>query len=103
MPCQHGRRRSRCKECGGSGLCEHGRVRSKCKECGGSGICEHGRVRSKCKECGGGAKGDGLQQGVKRRKMQALIPVVKESDVVIIDGMSITAAANPPPPLRYEE
>ena len=42
--------RSKCKECGGSGICEHGRVRSQCKECGGSGICEHGRVRSKCKE-----------------------------------------------------
>jgi hypothetical protein len=32
-------------------ICEHGRVRSKCKECGGGSICEHGRVRSRCKEC----------------------------------------------------
>ena len=39
-PCPHGRRRYRCKECGGSGICEHGRERSICKECGGSGICE---------------------------------------------------------------
>ena len=53
MPCPHGRRRSRCKECGGSGLCEHGRVRSICKYCGGSGLCEHGRQHSRCKECGG--------------------------------------------------
>ena len=52
MPCPHGRRRSRCKECGGSSLCEHGRQRSQCKECGGSSICEHGRRRSTCKECG---------------------------------------------------
>ena len=52
--CEHGRERSRCKDCGGSGLCEHGRERSKCKDCGGSGICKHGRQRSKCKECGGG-------------------------------------------------
>ena len=51
--CPHGRQRSQCKECGGSGICEHGRVRSKCKECGGSEICEHGRRRSQCKECGG--------------------------------------------------
>ena len=36
MPCPHGRRRSLCKECGGSGICEHGRQRSRCKECGGS-------------------------------------------------------------------
>ena len=51
--CPHGRRRSMCKECGGSSICEHGRQRSKCKECGGSSICEHGRRRSQCKECGG--------------------------------------------------
>ena len=31
-------------------ICEHGRERSKCKECGGASICEHGRMRSKCKE-----------------------------------------------------
>ena len=53
--CPHGRRRNKCKECGGSQICEHGRVRSVCKECGGSQICEHGRVRSQCKECGGSA------------------------------------------------
>ena len=49
--CPHGRRRSRCKECGGGSICEHGRERTKCKECGGGSICEHGRERSKCKEC----------------------------------------------------
>ena len=54
-PCPHGRQRSKCKECGGSGICEHGRVRYSCKDCGGSGICEHGRHRSQCKECGGGS------------------------------------------------
>ena len=53
--CEHGRRRSRCKECGGGSICEHGRQRSKCKECGGGGICEHGQQRSRCKECGGGS------------------------------------------------
>ena len=49
--CPHGKRRSLCKECGGSEICEHGRRRYQCKECGGSGICEHGRRRSRCKEC----------------------------------------------------
>jgi hypothetical protein len=53
IACPHGRRRSICKECGGSGICEHGRVRRQCKECGGSSICEHGRQPSNCKECGG--------------------------------------------------
>ena len=53
--CEHGRQRPRCKECGGSGICEHGRHRRQCKECGGSRICEHGRRRSQCKECGGSA------------------------------------------------
>jgi len=51
--CEHGRRRSECKDCGGASICEHGRNRSYCKECGGSSICEHGRNRSQCKECGG--------------------------------------------------
>jgi hypothetical protein len=53
--CEHGRQRSKCKECGGANICKHGRQRSNCKECGGSGICEHGRRRSVCKECGGGS------------------------------------------------
>ena len=53
--CEHGRRRRRCKDCGGSAFCEHGRQRNSCKDCGGSGICEHGRRRSVCKECVGGS------------------------------------------------
>ena len=51
--CPHGRRRSRCKECGGSGICEHDRIRYECKQCGGASICEHNRHRYRCKECGG--------------------------------------------------
>ena len=39
LPCEHGRRRNDCKECGGASICEHGRLRNQCKECGGSGIC----------------------------------------------------------------
>ena len=49
--CEHQRRRSRCKDCGGPAICEHQRQRSGCKDCGGSGICEHQRIRSKCKDC----------------------------------------------------
>ena len=51
--CEHGRRKRECKECVGSAICEHGRRKRECKECGGSGICEHSRVKSVCKECGG--------------------------------------------------
>ena len=52
--CPHNRQRSRCKECGGSGICEHNRQRSVCKLCcGGSSICKHNRRRSVCKQCGG--------------------------------------------------
>ena len=40
-PCEHGVKTARtCKVCS---ACPHGRRRSQCKECGGSGICEHGR------------------------------------------------------------
>ena len=39
---------------GGKGIiCEHGRRRCRCKDCGGKGICEHGRQRHGCKEYGG--------------------------------------------------
>ena len=31
--CEHNKRKSRCKECGGSSICEHNRRRSQCKEC----------------------------------------------------------------------
>ena len=51
--CPHGRRRRKCKECGGSQICEHGRRRSHCKECGGSQICEHGRQRSNARSAVG--------------------------------------------------
>ena len=51
--CEHGRRKSSCKECGGVSICEHNRQKSSCKECGGSSICEHNRQKSSCKECGG--------------------------------------------------
>jgi hypothetical protein len=53
--CEHGKRKSRCKECGGSQICEHGKFKSRCKECGGSAFCEHGKLKSYCKECGGSA------------------------------------------------
>ena len=51
--CEHQKRRSRCKECGGGSICEHQKRRSNCKACGGGEICEHQRIRSVCKECGG--------------------------------------------------
>ena len=53
--CEHLRVRTRCKDCGGGSICEHNRLRSTCKECGGGSICEHNKARSTCKECGGGS------------------------------------------------
>jgi hypothetical protein len=35
----------------GQPKCEHGRSRSKCKECG-TGQCQHGLWKSNCKDCG---------------------------------------------------
>ena len=49
--CEHKRRKSICKECGGSSICQHEREKRRCRECGGASICEHNRERSKCKEC----------------------------------------------------
>ena len=53
--CPHRRQKGQCKECGGSSICPHGRQKSYCKDCGGSSICPHGRIKSGCKECGGSA------------------------------------------------
>jgi hypothetical protein len=49
--CEHGKRKSTCKECGGSSICQHLKVRSQCKECGGGSICPHNRQKYRCKEC----------------------------------------------------
>jgi len=49
--CEHGRQKTRCKDCCGASICEHGRQKCRCKECGGSEICEHGRRKTECKEC----------------------------------------------------
>jgi len=51
--CEHGRRKSRCKDCGGSSLCVHNRQKNNCKECGGSSFCVHNRMKVTCIECGG--------------------------------------------------
>ena len=68
--CEHGRKKSRCMDCGGSSICEHGRKKSerrdfggafceharikwRCKAWGGAAICEHHRIKHLCKDCGG--------------------------------------------------
>ena len=33
--CEHGKRKSRCIDCGGKDICEHGKYKYSCKECGG--------------------------------------------------------------------
>ena len=49
--CIHNRRRTRCKDCHGSGICSHNKVRDRCKDCAGGSICDHNKQRAKCKEC----------------------------------------------------
>jgi hypothetical protein len=63
--CEHGKRKSRCKECGGSELCEHNNQKYQCKECGGSQICEHNIQKSGCKKC----KGQGICEHNKRKEI----------------------------------
>ena len=38
--CEHDKRKSLCKECGGGSLCKHDKEKSHCKECGGSTFCK---------------------------------------------------------------
>ena len=81
--CEHGRRRHDCKDCGGGSICEHGRLRNRCKDCGGSGVCEHGRRRSRCKDCGGsGICEHGRQRSVCKRNDLGQITVLREKGVV---------------------
>lgn len=49
--CPHGKQKSYCVDCGGSGICEHKRHKYSCKECHGKGICEHNLNKSSCKDC----------------------------------------------------
>ena len=38
--CEHGRRKSQCRDCGGSSFCEHDKRKSQCKMCGGTSLCK---------------------------------------------------------------
>lgn len=53
--CEHKKRKSDCKECGGASFCEHGVRRSSCLECVGGAICEHKKRKERCKDCHGGS------------------------------------------------
>ena len=53
--CEHGRHKSKCKDCGGRDICPHARIKRTFKECGGCDICPHRSQKSTCKECGGSA------------------------------------------------
>ena len=53
--CEHGKKKSRCVDCGGSGICQHKIIKSNCKECGGRTFCQHKKQKRNCKECGGSA------------------------------------------------
>ena len=46
--CEHGIRKTNCKECDGGSVCTHGKVRTRCKECDGVSFCEHRRIKSNC-------------------------------------------------------
>ena len=50
--CEHNKRRSRCKICGGKDFCQHDRLRHECVKCHGSTICEHNKKRRNCRLCG---------------------------------------------------
>jgi hypothetical protein len=51
--CQHGRQKSRCKECGGSSICEHSKLKQLCAQCDGSSLCSHLKRKWTCRECKG--------------------------------------------------
>ena len=74
MPCPHGKRRSRCKDCGGSGLCEHWRERTRCKDCGMAA-----------------AKMDGVASSdlVHRRRTKRKKGEDEQEQVVVLEGVEV--------------
>jgi ribosomal protein L37E len=36
--------------------CEHGKERTRCRDCGGGSYCEHGRIKANCSVCGDSEK-----------------------------------------------
>jgi len=54
MPCEHGKRKYRCRECKGVGICYHDRRRYRCRFCRGASICDHNKERARCRECNPG-------------------------------------------------
>ena len=55
--CPHGKKQSRCVDCGGKEMCEHGKRRTRCIDCRevckGSELCLHNVRKSRCRVCGG--------------------------------------------------
>lgn len=51
--CPHGKRKDRCRECGGKSFCVHNKRKSLCVSCGGSELCNHNKEKHKCRECKG--------------------------------------------------
>ena len=51
--CQHGNKKTRCRECGGGSICKHNIRKERCHECGGSGLCKHNKQKSQCHKCKG--------------------------------------------------
>jgi hypothetical protein len=51
--CPHGKRKSRCKDCGGNAICDHKILRIDCRNCGGTRVskCHHGFSKKICKIC----------------------------------------------------
>ena len=52
--CRHKKRKTRCIDCGGSGICQHGNFKSLCLEYIPSGFCGHVKRNSLCTDCGAG-------------------------------------------------
>ncbi len=51
--CEHKKRPSQCRKCGGVSLCIHEVQKHFCKLCNGSYMCVHGKETRRCKDCGG--------------------------------------------------
>ena len=70
-------------------LCEHNRRRSRCKACGGASICEHNRVRSNCKDCLQKVRNDKLTESHCLQKQLACPIVCRRSEMTTLSSSQL--------------
>ena len=86
-------------------MCEHGRRKSYCKICGGSSICSHGRIRYVCPVCVSTKAAVGKSSEVALNAKRNFDTIDDASSVVAVDAAdgqtNAEFAASPSSPMEF--